>query len=201
MWCPTYIISALSPNYWHRQLLWTGTTLLTTHNSALPSLPKTELHLLKSVDIVANPGWRAAGNRRGRRGGRQISTSGIKHPNINLGYKTSKYQPQVWNIQISTLQISTSGIQHKYQLYKYQPKVSNIQLSDIKHSNTNPRYQPSYNVIIFRFLSDSSLIIIITCQSLHHSTTNAFWFCSRFWSWNHATFPKFISCVTPQCNV
>ena len=145
MWCPTYIISALSPNYWHRQLLWTGTTLLTTHNSALPSLPKTELHLLKSVDIVANPGWGAAGNRRGRRGGRQISTSGIKHPNINLGYKTSKYQPQVWNIQIST-----SGIKHpniniryetsKYQLYKYQPRVFN---TNINYTNISPRSQIS----------------------------------------------------------
>ena len=188
MWCPTYITSALSPNYWHRQLLWTGTTLLTTHNSALPSLPKTELHLLKSVDIVANPGWGAAGNRRGRRGGRQISTSGIKHPNINLRYETSKYQLYKYQPRVFNTNINYTNISPRSQISNYQ--ISNIQ---IPTPGTN-------HIIIFRFLSDSSLIIIITCQSLHHSTTNAFWFCSRFWSWNHATFPKFISCVTPQCN-
>ena len=180
MWCP----SALSPNHWHikKTLLDWDNSLLTTHNSALPSLPNTELHLLKSVDIVANLGWGAAGNRRGRRGGRQISTSGIKHninfTNINLRYST----------QISTIQISAQGL--KYPIIRYQISTPGINYPIMSW------YEGFHHTQVW------SLSWLVS-----HSATNAFWFCSRFWSWNHATSTKVMqpskshatsSCVTPQ---
>ena len=75
----------------------------------------------KNWTASSQVGWHCCQPRLGS--SRQQKRKARRAPNINLRYKTSKYQPQVWNIQISTSGIKHPNINLRYKTSKYQPQV------------------------------------------------------------------------------